>query len=141
MAALQILSTRPSRSYCGDGSLTRGNRFTVRNNRTGSYDNSSSRHLCAPANVEVFAKYRNQRVESPKNRKQICSDESGAAGSHKDVSLEVLLSVVDFTNFNALLYRTKAVGHLARVQQDERIVVVHELWRDNACIRSVRRLD
>jgi hypothetical protein len=141
MPTLQILATRTARTNGGHGALAGGDCFTVRYNGARSDHDACPCHLRTPTNVKVFTNDRDQRIKSSKNRKEIRADKRGAAWCNKDVSFKVLLSVVDFAHFNALLYRSKAIRYLARVQQNQWIVVLHKLGRDNASVRAVRGFD
>jgi hypothetical protein len=58
--------------------------------------------LSAPTEIEVLTEHRNQRVESTKGLEEVGANERDTTGRDEDVSLEVLLSVIDFTLDDAL---------------------------------------
>ena len=96
--------------------------------------------LSAPAQVEVLAQHRDQRVEAAQRFEEVRAYEGHATGGHEDVALQVLLAVVDLARLDPLLDDAEAVRRLTDVQQDERVVVGHDLGRDDAGVGAKGRL-
>ena len=128
MAPLQVLTARAPRA------VRHG--FAVGDLRRGRDHDSRAGNLGAPTQVEVFAKHRDERVETAQGRKQVGAHERYSPGRDEDVALEVLLAVVNLANYDAFLDHTKAVRGLAHVQQHHRVLVGHHLGADDAGVRA-----
>ena len=140
MSTLKVLTTQASRAVRGDRPLAGRDRLAVGNLGRRRDDDARTGDLGAPTEVEVFAECGNQRVESTDRGEEVRTDQGDATGGDEDVSLEVLLAVVDLTELHAFLDHAESVARLADVQQYEGIVVRHDLGADNAGIRSKCRL-
>jgi hypothetical protein len=67
-------------------------------------DDARAGDLRAPTEIEVFTEHRDQRVESTKCLEEVGANERDTTGRDENVSLEVLLSVIDLTLDDALAY-------------------------------------
>ena len=65
--------------------------------------------LRSPAQIEVFAEQRDERVEAAKRREEIGAHERDAAGRHEHVALKVLLAVIDLAKLHAFAHDAESV--------------------------------
>ena len=135
MTSLKILTTTPSGSYSADRALARCNCLAVSNFCTRGYNYTCASYLCSPAEIKVFTEYWDERIKPAKCRKKVTTNQRHSTRSYEDVSLEILLAVVDFTHINAFLNDAKAVRGLAHVDQHHGVFVLNHLGGDNPRIR------
>ena len=141
MSALQILSAGSARSEGSHSALTGGDQLSVRDLGEGCDHDACPGDLGAPGKVQVLPQDRNDRVETAKGCEKVRANERHAARRDEDISLQVLLAVVYLTEFDAFVHDAESVTGLANVQQDHRIVVVHELWCDDAGVGAKGRFN
>ncbi len=140
VTALQVLAARAPRAYGADRPLAGGDGLSVGHlGRRRDHDPGAG-GLGAPADVQILAESRDQRVEAPQRREEVAADQCHAAGRDEDVALEVLLAVVDLAGLHPLLDHAELVARLAHVQQHQGVVVVHVLRRHDSGVGTKGRL-
>ena len=141
MSTQEILATSASCAECGGGSLTGRDGFAMRHLGERSDHNARTRHLGSPTQIQVLAQQCDDGIEAVQRGEEVGAHQSDAAGRDEDVALQVLLTVVDLTFFDALARDPEAIARLADVQERDRIFVLDELGRHDPRVRPIRRFD
>jgi hypothetical protein len=139
--ALKILPAGASRAQGAGGALTGRDGLAMSDFRERGHDDARARHLGTPAPVEIFTEKSDEWVESAQGGKEIGAYQRDTARSDKDVALKVLLAVINLSQIDSLANYPEAVAGLADMEQNERVLVGHKFWRDNAGVRAKGRFD
>ena len=141
MSALEILQTRPTHPQCGHGTFASGDGSPVGDfGQRGDHD-ARSRHLGAPAKIEVFAQGGDERIKATQRGEEVRAHQGDTARGHEDVSFEVLLAVIDFAQLHAFADHAESVAVLADVEQGHRVVVFDNLRGHHSGVGPVGRFD
>ena len=141
MPALEVLAAGAAGTDGGDGPLPRRNRLAVGDLGRWRDDDARTGDLRTPTEIEVFTQCGDQRVEAAQRGEEVTTHEGDATGRDEDVTLEVLLAVIDLARLDSFVHDPESVAGLTDVQQDHGVVVGDDLRRDDASVRSKRRLD
>jgi hypothetical protein len=139
VSSAKVSPTRALRANGGDETFSGSNSFAMSNFGERRNDDTSSRYLSSPTQVQIFAQQGNEWIKSSKCREEVGANKSDPARSDEDVTFEVLLTMIDFSEFNSVSHDPKAVTRLTGMQKNERVFVGHKLRRNNAGIRSIGR--
>ena len=141
VATLEVLQARVARTDRRDRPLAARRRLAMGHLGERGDDDARPGDLSPPAEVEVLAEHRNERVETAQGGEEVGAHEGRPAGCHEDVAFEVLLAVVDLAQLHALVHHAEAVARLTDVQQYQGVVVGDELGRDDAGVGAEGSLD
>ena len=117
-----------------------GDRLAVTYPRVRSHHDARPRDLAAPREVEVLAHGDDPGVEALELGEEIGPDQNAATRCHEDIAYGVVLPVVDLSFGDAIHHSTRLVGAHADMEEDARVVPVHELRRHHPGVGTERLL-
>ena len=90
----------------------------MRNHCLWRTDNSCSRNLSLPAKIEIFTQDFKAVIKPTEQTQEIVSHQGHSPGSYKDVSDEIMLSLVELTGLHSFNNRSKSIDTLPHMKED-----------------------